>query len=569
MRDAANASGVGITTFANVIKNSQETVHQFGMTATESAEVLSKGMSALTKNVKLSNGETINTRDKLLNLGYSFEEQGPIMAQFMNQAKLAGKNLSTLSDKEIAEGVTEYAKNLKVISDITGQDAKKLMEKAQAETNRSSLLTKLDAQQQKAFQASFSTLMAAGPSMGPKLQIALEQMLAGGVVTDPVIAGNKAIMDMLQKTTSQVTAGNADMVANTRDNLTAAGKQNLANNMDMAKSVDLATLELQGSASSVVSGSAELNNALNGLALATDGAGKKSDETATKQLNTTDAVSQGFAKATEAVTQMQVKIETIATDVMPAYATAIGNATKDTTQLIQDFADLATGVKTLVDIAEEHGVKGPNGKDIKETGEDTLKGAAAGAITGAVIGSAIPVIGTAAGTIIGGLIGGLAGYTSDPNAPGTGKSGRFASMKPKAANGGVLSGPKTGFDATLHGTEAVVPLPDGQSIPVDMKNSTLRTDIANMAAAIKSKDTANQMALMGINTQPPAATQDMAKNMSDLVQMTSDRNDSKSIQEMIDAVKSMHGDLSNHMQQMVRHSEDSKKYASQLVQLAS
>ena len=36
----------------------------------------------------------------------------------------------------------------------------------------------------------------------------------------------------------------------------------------------------------------------------------------------------------------------------------------------------------------------------------------------------------------------------------------------QAANGGILSGPRSGYSATLHGTEAVVPLPDGRSIPV-------------------------------------------------------------------------------------------------------
>ena len=37
-----------------------------------------------------------------------------------------------------------------------------------------------------------------------------------------------------------------------------------------------------------------------------------------------------------------------------------------------------------------------------------------------------------------------------------------------AATGGAFSGPKTGFPAVLHGTEAVVPLPNGRSIPVQM-----------------------------------------------------------------------------------------------------
>ena len=36
------------------------------------------------------------------------------------------------------------------------------------------------------------------------------------------------------------------------------------------------------------------------------------------------------------------------------------------------------------------------------------------------------------------------------------------------AMGGIASGPKSGYNATLHGTEAVVPLPDGKTIPVEM-----------------------------------------------------------------------------------------------------
>ena len=37
---------------------------------------------------------------------------------------------------------------------------------------------------------------------------------------------------------------------------------------------------------------------------------------------------------------------------------------------------------------------------------------------------------------------------------------------PQAAMGGILSGPNSGFSSTLHGTEAVIPLPDGRTIPV-------------------------------------------------------------------------------------------------------
>jgi hypothetical protein len=47
-------------------------------------------------------------------------------------------------------------------------------------------------------------------------------------------------------------------------------------------------------------------------------------------------------------------------------------------------------------------------------------------------------------------------------------SSQYESQIPQARNGGVLAGPTGGYTATLHGTEAVVPLPNGKTIPVEM-----------------------------------------------------------------------------------------------------
>jgi hypothetical protein len=73
--------------------------------------------------------------------------------------------------------------------------------------------------------------------------------------------------------------------------------------------------------------------------------------------------------------------------------------------------------------------------------------------------------------------------TIDPNAKeqtatlkqieqNTAKSAELAAMPtpgtPKFADGGIASGPLSGYAATLHGTEAVVPLPDGKTLPVKM-----------------------------------------------------------------------------------------------------
>jgi len=43
------------------------------------------------------------------------------------------------------------------------------------------------------------------------------------------------------------------------------------------------------------------------------------------------------------------------------------------------------------------------------------------------------------------------------------------------SQGGIVSGPKSGYMAQLHGTEAIVPLPDGDSIPVEMQASNVTT----------------------------------------------------------------------------------------------
>jgi hypothetical protein len=58
--------------------------------------------------------------------------------------------------------------------------------------------------------------------------------------------------------------------------------------------------------------------------------------------------------------------------------------------------------------------------------------------------------------------------------PGGPRSGGVFSQGKKLqgyATGGVARGSTSGYPATLHGTEAVVPLPNGRAIPVDMKDS--------------------------------------------------------------------------------------------------
>ena len=51
------------------------------------------------------------------------------------------------------------------------------------------------------------------------------------------------------------------------------------------------------------------------------------------------------------------------------------------------------------------------------------------------------------------------------------------SKMPGYAAGGIAKGPQAGYPATLHGTEAVVPLPNGNAIPVDMRGAAQQNNV--------------------------------------------------------------------------------------------
>lgn len=75
---------------------------------------------------------------------------------------------------------------------------------------------------------------------------------------------------------------------------------------------------------------------------------------------------------------------------------------------------------------------------------------------------------------------------------------------PGYATGGVAQGPRQGFPAVLHGTEAVVPLPNGRSIPVDMRgtnqqqnNVTVNVNMADSGTTTNTQSDGKQGANLG------------------------------------------------------------------------
>jgi hypothetical protein len=67
--------------------------------------------------------------------------------------------------------------------------------------------------------------------------------------------------------------------------------------------------------------------------------------------------------------------------------------------------------------------------------------------------------------VVGDVLGEVAGGVGDAVGGFVGGVGDFLGF----SAGGVARGPSGGYSAMLHGTEAVVPLPDGRTIPVTIR----------------------------------------------------------------------------------------------------
>lgn len=135
-----------------------------------------------------------------------------------------------------------------------------------------------------------------------------------------------------------------------------------------------------------------------------------------------------------------------------------------------------------------------------------LGGAYAGAATGAAIGSVVPVIGTAIGGILGAALGtylgkelggmagkGLGGVAGNALAKDDIKSIEVKDLglpeMPLMAKGGITKGPTIAGEA---GPEAVIPLSENRTVPVDitgLNNEKLLTEISNLSGMIKSLKT--------------------------------------------------------------------------------
>ena len=439
------------------------TVDQLGAVAKAAGSELSNmgiGLGEATKRIA-GISHVLRSSDlgtQLQNLGYSFEEQAELGASVAANLAAAGK-LRTSSDAAIAAQTAQYGKDLKVLAAVTGEDAKKKLEEARTRAMEADVLAATMAQ---GGQDAVLKLQAQLASMPDSLKKGyLEFVSTGGsaiadAATNVAITENPKIMDQYRQQLASLSDSSKDQSAALNETLmlTEQTGKYAQENLDLVQAVGMAA---RFGAQGIAGGAAEINNAL-------IMSGVKIQEGSTKAaLAATEAAAKTMDPLTKSVNELDKNAQQM--------KVALGD---QLTGPLTKFADtLRAGIGTVEDALRKLGLDTKD--NIKATGSHAnenfggMAGGAAGAIVGGAFGAGLGSVVGPIGTIVGGTVGAtVLGWLGEKGGSLIGSyfdSGQGQDI-PSKALGGVVSGPSSGFKAMLHGIEAVVPLPDGKTIPV-------------------------------------------------------------------------------------------------------
>ena len=492
LRDAANEAGLDLEQFSQVLVKHSTDLSALGMGVTEGAKRMGGALKA--------GGDTMQRQ--LINLGVSIEDQAGMVAETMKQMRGSGGPMQA-SNAQVAAETMKYAENLKIISAITGEDAKKKTAQAQEQNQILAFQQKM-AGKSESQRAQVNAAMATMTEQEKK-------NFRDRVVLGTVVNKEGAIYEATVSGAREKGQAALDLFEN--NNLTAESNANLnAQYGDQIKESILAQTSL-GAAAYAVGG--VLTGVATAMLESVNQAGtytKDSVTAATEAVTATKNLIGGFADVALAAQKLK-------TDLGNALTPAVDDFVKFSAKILEEVRSMIKGVTG--------GTSGDKGEGIwdktKRIGGAAVNGALVGGQVGALAGAAggtvaLPVVGTvtagAAGAVIGGLIGGIGNAVKEA-----------IWGEPGKALGGIASGPASGFLEKLHGTEAVVPLPDGKTIPVAI-TSTSESTSSTMSSA---SDTSSNMMRDLLSRQLDL----MQKTFDQTTEMLSSFNDSKQLQQQL------------------------------------
>lgn len=426
LRINANRAGLTLEQFSKVLLEKRQDLAYFGEGVGRAAERLSGAVAA--------GGAGMQKR--LLNLGYSFEEQAGLFAETMRDLRQSGGPL-TLSNAEIAQQTEKYATNLRILTAITGEDGKKRMDEARRMANQLAFQQKLAGMDAKQRQE----IIAAMAGMSEMER----RNFMDRVVLGTVINKEGAVAEAMFPALSRATKGYADAMA--AGNLTAEEQRRIqAENTGAVKEQLLANQSLGQALYASKDGFMSGLNTVFGSELdfrnrATEDAIKDSAKRAEEQKNTTDALTSATNNLITIVQDFRVSFERDIMGILPQLASALSSIISGA----REFVSAMGGIVQLI-------------KDVAGGLVGALVGGLLGTVVGAVLGGmAGGPVGAMIGAALGGKLGAGAGFLIG--------GGVTATYSPPARAAGGPVNPSSTYLVGERGPELFRPSSAGAIVP--------------------------------------------------------------------------------------------------------
>ena len=498
LKNAATDAGLDTKTFSDAIKQNTENISLFGGNVTEGARRIGR----VTK--------LINVED-FQKLGFGLEEIPGIIAQVGATMRRSGN----VSDAQVAAATADYAKNLRLIADLTGEDAKTAMAKQDA------------ANRDLAFQQYLSD-KTPEQAQAIKNQLALLPEAAQNMAREMIVSGGQLTSDTSNIAAQQVPAYKAMAdsfynIANANQVSSQTGLNILQANAEQANSQLLAARDF-ARAGSILGGDYKEASLL--MLQGRDTLLKVMDPNTFAQLKTdienagktTDPTTKNLATLEQQGMKAMVDLQNTTIAVLKPYMTTITSLNTATLTLIDKFKQLAESTFGPPNaaigraVAEGRELNQGQSNDLTRMSPDQLQQLATdNNITTEQLARA-------------------AGFNSTDalaQAQENNRQQEINSILAGAgmATGGVASGLNTGYIAKLHGTEAVIPLPDGLD-GGDFVNAinTMKTTADNLQSVTsRSTDTSRMENLLEKLTNQMAALIDHTQNVAGNTELTAQR----------------------------------------------
>jgi hypothetical protein len=124
IRVYSGRAGLTLTEFSDVIKGNSQNLAAAGFGVSEGAKIVGNVTSQFPKTVGKSG---LSLQREMQNLGFSFKEQADLSTEVIADLRRTGR---TATNQQVAEATAELAKNMRIVAEITGEDAKQKMDQA-------------------------------------------------------------------------------------------------------------------------------------------------------------------------------------------------------------------------------------------------------------------------------------------------------------------------------------------------------------------------------------------------------------------------------------------------------